>query len=211
MKSICENMRSIFDYCMKDIGKIFQKQIKYFPYTDYLKNENETEFLNKILFKKALGTKNSKGIPYRLSELKKDHRIIYNLISSIQSFNGDNWLCLLFMITNHLKHEELIDIFEQKIGNFYLGNNESVTIKNCTMITKTGVINIAKNDSVTISRGMSPNQILEQLNPELIKNGMIYVGDGAIIFNEEIIDINLFLRKCYQNISIFINQLYENL
>jgi len=27
MKSICENLRSIFDYCIKDIGNKFQKKL----------------------------------------------------------------------------------------------------------------------------------------------------------------------------------------
>jgi len=56
---------------------------------------------------------------------------------------------------------------------------------------------------------MSPNQVLEQLNPELIKYSMIYVGDGAISFKNKTIDINIFLRKCYIETNKFITELYK--
>jgi len=210
MKSICENLRSIYDYCIKDIGNKFLKKINYFPYTDFSKSENEDVFLKKELFKKAKGTKNSKGIPYRLIDLKNDYKLIYNLICSIQSFNGDSWLYTLFMITNHLKHEELLNIFDIKIGNIYIKDTNFVHIgKTYKVKTKNGDCCVAKDNDIIITNNMSPNQVLEQLNPELIGNSMIYVGDGAISFKDEIIDINMFLQKCYQNTNEFITELYK--
>lgn len=186
-----ENLRRILEHTASDIAdKYSYKGNIYFPYGKRLH-----EYKNHLQKKSGL------------HKLADDNPAALDLIREIQPFNSSTaWLSELFSITNntkHRSHEKQRHInrsyFNIADGAFTVGTNaEGVSIENCAL-------NGVPLPNMYFNSGKVKLNKSNHFGPNLI----IKIEENKVILPERKIDVILFLKECHEQISIFVDKIFN--
>ncbi|MFS8606332.1 hypothetical protein LRO89_27580 [Priestia megaterium] len=203
VKSFLEHCRSILEYIAKDIFEmvipIEQRTRKlnskgkdkevYFPYGKYRK-----------IFKSSV----SKNLP----GLKNSDPVIYNLLESIQDYQkeSDNvFLTYMCKLTNDNKHDDLTE--NERKSNLY------TNVGNIARVAQGGQItfNNCSFDGVPSGNFSIRNGKIEgNINPALL-NQVFNYEEGHFVFKDTKKDVLIFLRLVLDEITNFVNDIYDTL
>lgn len=195
VKSILEHLRSSLEYIAQDININLSKPKErlYFPYGETLED-----------FDKSI----KRNFPLLKSELPE----IFKEIQNIQQFiNNDDWLVMLCRLTNEAKHQNAVDVREDREHNKSIsvsaGGLNLAHMSGCSSITFTNVrvngqliddFEYKNNEMKITKKGQLP------INFKITKERQILIGDNKL-------DLLPFLKKCIKNIENFTKKIYEEL
>ena len=205
-KSILENLRSSLEYIAQDINSMLSKPKDriYFPYGKT--KENFEESINK----------NLSGIQYEYPK-------VYDYIESLQSHknNGDDWLITMCSLTNHAKHNGLIEL-EYKGNNHVIIHAEGVplfefiNVNNGEVILKENTFFVSNDDGSetnlgTIGEIHVTGAKVKGVEDDDFVSFSIVEKKKLVIYGKTPIEVIPFLEKCFNKISQFSTDVYTQL
>ncbi|VTX49790.1 hypothetical protein [Neisseria sicca] len=205
-KSILENLRSSLEYIAQDINSMLSKPKDriYFPY-----GKTKENFEGSI-------NKNLSGIQYEYPK-------VYDYIESLQSHknNGDDWLITMCSLTNHAKHNGLIEL-EYKGNNHVIIHAEGVplfefiNVNNGEVILKENTFFVSNDDGSETNLGtMGEIHVtgakVKGVEDDDFVSFSIVEKKKLVIDGKTPIEVIPFLEKCFNKISQFSTDVYTQL
>lgn len=199
VKSVLEHLRSILEYCTKDIFELIipveernrkqksKTKYVYFPYGN-----------SKSIFEKR-AKENLPGL--------SNDNTIYKLIESLQDynrFNNKRFLSYMCMLTNDNKHDQL--------STHRVVREKALHIEGIIKMDKWSEVTIKNNNVFGVPTGNftinSKGKITGDINPHF-RDSIYFSTEGRLLFKDNNNDVSKFLKFCISEIDRFQKTFYK--